>query len=401
MPSRWPPAASIPPPTSAIASTRPSGHGDPPPPASSATWSGSTPTPTASTTPTHGDLPLPGVTVALHAADGRLMATTTTGGDGAYLFTELPRGHLRRPRQRRLRRAGRPASRRVASPAPGQDNTNRRQPYTVTLGLNPVTYLADFGYMPPRRPSAARSSTTAMPTAAPTPANPASPASPSTSIARGSRSPARPPTRPACTPSPRPPPPTPSPSPPPRGPPGGTLYRWTPTELPAPAAVAAGQAPDDHRLRPHHPVELHRDPAAQHARPAAPRRADQLHHPHHQHRRHLAHDPPAHRCLQPDLPELMARPVSSPPPTRPTMSMMACSTGPTSWPPAARPAGWSPRRTPSPPPTRQPGPRRQHRHHRLVHHPRRHHESHPAGAANRIRSVRRASIPTAPARSRP
>ncbi len=39
-----------------------------------------------------GEPPVPGVTVNLYDADGNLIATTTTGPDGSYLFTDLPAG---------------------------------------------------------------------------------------------------------------------------------------------------------------------------------------------------------------------------------------------------------------------------------------------------------------------
>ncbi len=95
--------------------------------------------------PVRGDLPLPGVTVDLLASDGQWLAATTTGADGAYLFTELARGaYAVRVSDAFGVLAGLAPT--VASPDAGQDNTSRDQPYTVTLGLNPVTYLADFGY---------------------------------------------------------------------------------------------------------------------------------------------------------------------------------------------------------------------------------------------------------------
>ena len=88
------------------------------------------------------------MTVAVAAAGGADLATTTTGVDGAYLFTDLVEGDylVRVTDAFGVLAAFIPT---VPSPAPGQDDTNRPQPYPVTVGLAPVTYLADFGYTAP------------------------------------------------------------------------------------------------------------------------------------------------------------------------------------------------------------------------------------------------------------
>ena len=44
-----------------------------------------------------GELGLPGVTVELRPASGKVVQTTTTGADGSFDFTNVTAGHATRP----------------------------------------------------------------------------------------------------------------------------------------------------------------------------------------------------------------------------------------------------------------------------------------------------------------
>jgi uncharacterized repeat protein (TIGR01451 family) len=99
--------------------------------------------------PIHGDLPLPGVTLAARNAAGAIVAATTTGSDGKYLFTDLIEGDYTVEVSDAFGVLLASLIPTVPSPSPAQDNTNRPQPYAVTLGLDPVNFHADFGYTRP------------------------------------------------------------------------------------------------------------------------------------------------------------------------------------------------------------------------------------------------------------
>ena len=98
--------------------------------------------------PKNGDLPLPGVTVEARTPDGVIAATASTGPDGQYLFADLAQGsYLVRVTDALGALAAYIPT--APSPAASQDNTNRAQPYTVTLGMDSVSMTADFGYTRP------------------------------------------------------------------------------------------------------------------------------------------------------------------------------------------------------------------------------------------------------------
>jgi hypothetical protein len=91
---------------------------------------------------------IPGVTVDLiDAATGNVIATTVTDANGAYSFTGLPDGDYR---------VNVTDTANVLAdylptivPAPEGDNTNKNQPYPITLvnGAAPNDHWADFGYI--------------------------------------------------------------------------------------------------------------------------------------------------------------------------------------------------------------------------------------------------------------
>jgi hypothetical protein len=100
--------------------------------------------------PSQGDLPAPGVTVVL-SQTGSAVAATTTGPDGAYLFTGLPLGGYTVAvlDQYNVLEDYVPA---LPGPHPGQDNNNQSQPYDLVLGVSGANLTADFAYqvIPPR-----------------------------------------------------------------------------------------------------------------------------------------------------------------------------------------------------------------------------------------------------------
>ena len=94
--------------------------------------------------PESGDQPISGVTVQL-SQNSAPIATTTTGADGKYLFTDLlPGSYSVRVTDHFDVLAHYTSAR--PGPDPGQDGNNQSQPYAVTLGFNPVNMTADFGY---------------------------------------------------------------------------------------------------------------------------------------------------------------------------------------------------------------------------------------------------------------
>ncbi len=91
-----------------------------------------------------GDRGIPGVTLVL-AQNGTPVATTTSGSDGAYLFTDLaPGAYTVDVTDQFGVLAGHAAT---TGPLAGQDNQSQSHPYTVVLGLNPTNMTGDFGYM--------------------------------------------------------------------------------------------------------------------------------------------------------------------------------------------------------------------------------------------------------------
>ncbi len=91
-----------------------------------------------------GDRGIPGVTVALYQ-NGTPVATTTSGINGSYLFTDLAPGSYTVDVTDQFGvLAGFAAT---TGPLAGQDNQSQAHPYGVGLGLNPTNLTADFGYM--------------------------------------------------------------------------------------------------------------------------------------------------------------------------------------------------------------------------------------------------------------
>ncbi len=85
-----------------------------------------------------------GVTVELSQA-GEVIAATTSGAGGQYSFVHLPAGtyNLQVSDDFGVLAGLTPTA---IGAAPGQDNNNQAQPYTVTLAVNQYDPTADFGY---------------------------------------------------------------------------------------------------------------------------------------------------------------------------------------------------------------------------------------------------------------
>jgi hypothetical protein len=88
-----------------------------------------------------------GVTVDLHLS-GSLVATTTTGASGNYIFTDLAAGTYTVTVSDN---AGVLTDYQVTQPGPtpGADNNNQVQPYTIVLPADAFNFTADFGYVQP------------------------------------------------------------------------------------------------------------------------------------------------------------------------------------------------------------------------------------------------------------
>ena len=100
--------------------------------------------------PGQGDQGVEGVTVELLDVQSRVVMTTTTGASGDYVFTSLISGTY----QVRVTDAVKVLDGYLVTRYPADqtsDNTNKRQPYTVTLPADGIRMIADFGYT---RPSA-------------------------------------------------------------------------------------------------------------------------------------------------------------------------------------------------------------------------------------------------------
>ena len=92
-----------------------------------------------------GDFGQPGVTVQLLDGQGVVLATTTTGASGDYAFVHLLAGAYRvRVTDLYNVLAGYTPASYPADQA--SDNSNKRQPYTVTLPAGGYNLTADFGY---------------------------------------------------------------------------------------------------------------------------------------------------------------------------------------------------------------------------------------------------------------
>lgn len=94
-----------------------------------------------------GDMPLRGVTLALHQ-HGQDLATVATDNTGAYEFTGLLPGayEVRVTDSYAVLNAYRVSR---LGPHPGQARNNQAQPYAVALGAETVNMTADFGYTRP------------------------------------------------------------------------------------------------------------------------------------------------------------------------------------------------------------------------------------------------------------
>jgi uncharacterized repeat protein (TIGR01451 family) len=97
--------------------------------------------------PDQGDLPAPGVTLAIYDAAAALIANATTDLAGRYLFSDLPLADytVRVSDEFGVLSAFIP----TVIPTSGADDVNRPQPYPVSLGLVTSDFTADFGYAPP------------------------------------------------------------------------------------------------------------------------------------------------------------------------------------------------------------------------------------------------------------
>jgi uncharacterized repeat protein (TIGR01451 family) len=99
--------------------------------------------------PANGDTGIAGVTVELRDANtNNLIATTTTGAAGDYVFTGLAAGTYR---VQVTDIYGVLNGYLVSNlgPTPGADHNNQAQPYTVVLPAGGVNLTADFGYTRP------------------------------------------------------------------------------------------------------------------------------------------------------------------------------------------------------------------------------------------------------------
>jgi uncharacterized repeat protein (TIGR01451 family) len=124
------------------------GAGDPPPPGVIGDLVWLDVVADGSYDPQDGDQPLPGVTVVLRNGAGAQIATSTTGIDGKYLFTDLPTGDYTVSVSDAFGVLA-DLTLSAAGAGPGLDNTNQAQPYAVTLGLVSSDLTADFGYTDP------------------------------------------------------------------------------------------------------------------------------------------------------------------------------------------------------------------------------------------------------------
>ena len=98
---------------------------------------------------TGGDAGQAGVTIELSQA-GSVVAATTTGASGRYSFLRLPAAvySLQVSDDFGVLAGLIPT---LPGAAPGQDNNNQTQPYTVTLAADQYNYTADFGFFKPNR----------------------------------------------------------------------------------------------------------------------------------------------------------------------------------------------------------------------------------------------------------
>ena len=95
--------------------------------------------------PNLGEVGIEGVTVELLNQSGQVIATTTTGASGDYVFTGLMPGTY----QVRVTDVYGVLNGYTPTTYPADqsgDNTNKRQPYTVVLPQNGINMTADFGY---------------------------------------------------------------------------------------------------------------------------------------------------------------------------------------------------------------------------------------------------------------
>jgi len=97
--------------------------------------------------PGNGESGIAGVTVELRVG-ASVVATTTTGASGGYVFTNLAANTYN---VRVTDDAGVLTGYLVSllGPNPGQDNNNQSQPYTITLASGAFNFTADFAYARP------------------------------------------------------------------------------------------------------------------------------------------------------------------------------------------------------------------------------------------------------------